>query len=210
MPQPPRILLADHRVVIRAGLRALLGEVLPAAEFGEAVSADEAVAAVTGANWDLVVLALRLPGGVGFTTLQRMRALRSQLPILIFSNMDERKMGLAAIRGGATGYVAKSASRTSIQAAVRDALQHRGVASGEICAEVAQSLSTWAPGPSALSPREIEVLLAIGTGESGKEIAARLKLSASSVSTYRSRILEKLQLRTTADLLRHVVEHRLQ
>lgn len=202
-------MLADDHSLIRDALTATIRRTIGETVFGEATTSAEVVAKVEGAAWDLVVLDLGLPGGGEFGTLRRLRALRPELPILVLSMFNEEKMGVAAIEAGANGYLCKTADRALIRTAVAAMLAGRGYLSDGLRALLAQRMGESPRGRGPLSARELEVLLALGRGLPQKDIAAQLQLSASSVATYRTRIMEKLQLQTTADLQRYVVEHRL-
>lgn len=205
----PHILLADDHVLIRDALPAAIRRSVPQAQFECVGTAATALEAVTRRDWNLVVLDLGLPGGTELETLRRVRELRPKMPILVFSMFPEQKMGVAAIEAGADGYLCKTADRALVAQAVAETLAGKGYRSELLRELLAKSLSERRGKAAALSRRELEVLIELGRGQSNKEIAARLGVSVTSVGTYRARILEKLGLRTTAELLRYVVEHRL-
>lgn len=207
-PKAPRILLADDHALIRDALPAFIRRRLPLAEFELVSSAPAVLAAVAGQPWDLVVLDLGLPGASEFSTLRRVRELQPRLPVLVLSMHAEEKMGLAALDAGADGYLCKTADGASVAGAVAETLAGRGYRSPRLQALLARRTEQKSR-TVALSPRELEVLVELGAGRSNKEIAAKLGVSVTSVGTYRTRIMEKLGLETTADLLRYVVEHRL-
>lgn len=203
------ILLADDHVLIRDALPAAIRQRVPGAEFECVGTAAAAIEAVTRTEWNLVVLDLGLPGGTELETLRRVRELRPEVPILVFSMFPEQKMGVAAIEAGADGYLCKTADRATIGEAVAETLAGRGYRNAHLRELLAKRVSERRGRAAALSQRELEVLIALGRGRSNKEIAADFGISVTSVGTYRTRILDKLGLRTTADLLRYVVEHRL-
>ncbi|MBI2513008.1 MAG: response regulator transcription factor [Opitutae bacterium] len=205
----PRILLADDHGLIRDALPSAIRRRVPRAQFECVGTAADTIAAVMRREWSLVVLDLGLPGGTELETLRHVRELRPALPILVFSMFPEAKMGVAAIEAGASGYLCKTADRATIGAAVAETLAGEGYRSVRLRELLAKRARERHGEAAALSRRELEVLIELGRGRSNKEIAAGLGVSVTSVGTYRTRIMEKLGLRTTADLLRYVVEHRL-
>jgi DNA-binding NarL/FixJ family response regulator len=205
----PRILLADDHVLIRDALPSAISRRVLNAQFECVGTAAATIEAVTRAEWSLLVLDLGLPGGREFETLRQVRALRPALPILVYSMFPEHKMGVAAIEAGADGYLCKTADRATIAVAVAVTLEGNGYRSAALQELLAKRARERGAGAAALSPRELEVLIELGRGRSNKEIAADLGISVTSVGTYRTRIMDKLGVSTTADLLRYVVEHRL-
>jgi len=205
----PRILLADDHGLIRDALPSAIRRRVPGARFESAGTSLAAIEAVARTAWSLVVLDLGLPGGTELETLRRMRELRPAMPILVFSMFPEEKMGVAAIEAGADGYLCKTADRAAVAAAAAETLAGNGHRSARLQELLAKRAGERAGEAAALSRRELEVLIELGRGRSNKEVAAKLGVSVTSVGTYRTRIMDKLDLRTTADLLRHVVEHRL-
>lgn len=205
----PRILLADDHVLIRDALPPAIRRQVPDAEFECVGTAADAIDAVQRSEWSLVVLDLGLPGGTELETLRRVRALRPAMPILVFSMFPDQKMGIAAIEAGADGYLCKTADRATIATAVAETLAGNGYRSERLRELLTKRVSERRGRAAALSQRELEVLVALGRGRVAKEIAADLGISITSVGTYRARIMDKLGLRTTADLLRYIVEHRL-
>lgn len=205
----PRILLADDHVLIRDALPSAISRRVPDAQFECVGTAAATIEAVTRTEWSLLVLDLGLPGGREFETLRQVRAQRPALPILVYSMFPEHKMGVAAIEAGADGYLCKTADRATIAGAVAETLEGGGYRSAALQELLAKRARERGGSAAALSPRELEVLIELGRGLSNKEIAAGLGISVTSVGTYRTRLMEKLGVSTTADLLRYVVEHRL-
>jgi len=206
----PRILLADDHALIRDALPAAIRRALPRATFVGVGTAAEVVAAVERASWDLVVLDLGLPGSDGeFATLQRLRALRPNLPILVLTMFSEEKYGVPTIESGASGYLAKTADRATVATAAAATLAGRGYRSPRLAALLAAGGGGPRRGLAALSSREHDVMQQLASGASNKQISAQLKVGVSTVATYRTRLMSKLGLRTTAELLRYIVEHRL-
>jgi two-component system invasion response regulator UvrY len=203
-----RILLVDDHAMVRAGLQRLLGDVIERAEFGEAASSSEALDRVRIEPWDVVVLDLSLPGRSGLETVKDIHALKPGLPILVMTMHAEDQYAVRAFRAGAAGYITKCSSPADLVEAVRRVAaggKYVSPAAGEALAAGLHS-RTEAAGHAALSDRELQVLRMLGGGKTVTEIAAELSLSAKTISTYRARILEKLGLRTTAQLVHYCVE----
>lgn len=209
VPVKPTILLADDHTLIRDALPAAIRKQIPGAQFLKTANAADTVAIVAEGGCDLVVLDLGLPGGGELETLRRLRTLKPELRILVFSMFPESKMGVPAIDAGADGYLCKTADRLTIAKAVSEILAGQGYASEGLRELLRARIDPRRGKVMALSPRELEVLVSLGHGRSAKEIAADLGIAVSSVGTYRLRIMEKLDLRTSADVVRYVVEHRI-
>jgi two-component system, NarL family, invasion response regulator UvrY len=197
-----RILLVDDHAVVRRGLRQVFTEGLGGCSFGEAASAAEALQTVRSGNWDLVVLDVSLPGRGGFDVLKEITRLRPGLRVLMLGLQGEGAYAVRAFRAGAAGYVTKDDTAEELLAAAKKVL----VGGRYLTAEVAESLAAGlAKGTRAahelLSAREHQVLRLLATGHTVKEIAAELHLSEKTISTYRARILEKMRMRTTAQLM---------
>lgn len=209
LPSAPKILLADDHTLIRDALPVAIRKQIPDAQFLKTANAADTVAMVAAGGCDMVVLDLGLPGGGELETLRRLRELSPTLRILVFSMFPEAKMGVPAIDAGADGYLCKTAERATIGQAVKAILAGAGYASETLRGLLHARIDPRRGKVMALSPRELEVLTALGQGESAKEVAARLGIAVTSVGTYRLRVMEKLDLRTNADLVRYVVEHRI-
>jgi two-component system, NarL family, invasion response regulator UvrY len=198
-----RILLIDDHAIVRRGLRQVFTEGLTGGcSFGEAASAAEALQVVRSGSWDLVVLDVSLPGRGGFDVLKDITRLRPGLRVLMLGLQAEGAYAVRAFRSGAAGYVTKDNTPEELLAAAKKVL----VGGRYMAAEVAESLAAGlAKGTRAahelLSAREHQVLRLLATGHTVKEIAAELRLSEKTISTYRARILEKMRMRTTAQLM---------
>lgn len=202
-----KILLVDDHATVRAGLQRILSDDFKPVAFGEASSSAEALDRVRSEPWDVVVLDLSLPGRGGLETVKDIHALRPGLPILVMTMHAEDLYALRAFRAGAAGYLTKGSSPDDLVAAVRKVAaggKYVSPSAGEVLLKDLGSRSE----PSAhasLSDRELQVLRMLGAGKTVSEIGAELSLSAKTVSTYRARILEKLGMRTTAQLVRYCV-----
>jgi len=206
-----RILIVDDHAVVRAGVRQILADAFPDAAFGEAADGRQAVASALDKAWNLAIVDVAMPGRSGVDVLKDLKALRPKLPVLVFSMYPEEQYAVRALRAGAAGYLTKGNLSDELVAAVRKALAGGRYVSAELAERLASELGAPAKGPphKALSDRELEVLRRIGAGKAVKQIAAELSLSASTVSTYRKRLLGKMRLRTTTELIRYAVEHKL-
>lgn len=204
-------LLIDDHPIIRESLGLTLRTQFPGATITEAASAKEALAALPGRRWAVVLLDLDLPDRSGLDLLRDVQNLASEAPVLVFSGRSEAEFGRRVLAAGAQGFLSKLSTPAEIEAAVRRVLSGRK----HISPDLAESMVghpqpvDGAPPHAALSTRELEVLRLYATGVAPADIAQRMKISAKTVSTYRTRILEKLALDTTADLIRYAVQHRL-
>lgn len=206
-----RILIADDHAVVRHGLRRILAEAFPDAEFGEAANAPEALASVNHTPFDLVIADITMPGRTGLDLLKDLQAAQPKLPVLILSMHPEDQFAVRVIRAGAAGYLNKDAPPPELIHAVRKVLAGGTYVSATLAEKLAQGLRPQGEPllHERLSDREFEVLRLLGAGKTIKEIGAQLSLSVKTVSTYRTRLLEKMALKTNADLMRYAVQHNL-
>jgi DNA-binding NarL/FixJ family response regulator len=199
------VLLVDDHPVVRQGIARVLMTEIEDLSLAEAVDGQTAVERLRAGRFDLILLDLELPGESGLALLRKLRRQFSEIPIMVVSMHPVDQFAPRALQAGAVGYVAKSSDPGELVDAVRAAL-----AGGcHVPAEVLEHLDEASAPHEALSDREYQVLRMIGSGRSVSEIAEELALSVKTVSTYRARILEKLQLRTSAELIRYAVVHRL-
>ena len=204
-------LLIDDHPIIRESLRLTLGALFPRAELSEAASAGEAMRVLPTRPWAVIVLDLDLPDRSGLDLLKDVQVLASGAPVLVFSGRSEAEYGRRMLAAGAMGFLSKLSTAAQIEAAVRRVLSGRKHISPDLAESIIGHPQTLAGAPphAALSARELEVLRLYANGVAPAGIAQRLKISAKTVSTYRTRILEKLELGTTADLIRYAVQHHL-
>lgn len=204
-----RILIVDDHAVVREGVKRFLDETPDLRIAGEAANSREAMAQVRGGDWDLVLLDIAMPDEHGLDTLKRIKREKKSLPVLIFSNFTEHEFALSSLRAGAAGYLSKDSSPEQLREAIRRAIRGERYV-GPALAE--QLLAGSVPEGAGLahqrlSARELEVMLRIARGESLTAIGQELNLSVKTISTYRTRVLEKMDLATNADLTRYVVQH---
>ena len=205
-----KILIVDDHPIFRDGLRRILSEEFRAAIFGDAGNATEALERVWKEKWDLVLLDITMHGRTGLDVLKEIRRSASNLPVLIVSAHPEDQYAVRVLRAGAAGYLTKESASHELCTAVKKLL----VGGKYISASLAEQLAAEIQSPhgdlhETLSNREYQVMLLIAAGKVPKEIGSELSLSAKTISTYRSRILEKLKLRNNAEIMRYVVEREL-
>lgn len=204
-----RILLVDDHEVVRRGLRQLLTEGYPDAEFGEASSLPAAREALAREPWDLMFLDINLPGGSGLELLARARELCPQMAALVLSLYPEEEFAVHAFKLGAAGYLTKASLADEILLAVRRVLAGDKYVSTTLAEHLAAALGNpHAHAPhEALSPRELEVMRAVALGKTIKDIAAHLQLSEKTIATYRARVSDKLGLSTNVELARYALQN---
>jgi len=204
-----KILIVDDHAVIYQGLKRILDDEFEGATFGEARHSQEALDLVSRERWDLVILDVDLPGRGGLDVLKQMRAEHPRLPVLMFSMHSEEQFAVRALKAGASGYVAKDSASERLVEAIRKVIRGGRYVSAALAEKLAADLSRDVSPVSheILSDREFEVMRMIAEGKTTTAIADLLSLSVKTVSTYRARILEKLQLETTSQLIRYVIDH---
>ena len=204
-----RILLADDHALLRSGLRRILEEALPGVQVGEAGSTDEVLAALPKEAWDLLILDISMPGRSGLDALPDLKALRPALPILVLSMFAEEQFAIRALKAGASAYLTKERAPEELIQAVRTVLGGRRYIGASLAEALASHVSADREGAphERLSAREFEVLRLIAAAKTASEIAEELGLSVKTVSTYRARILEKMQLATNAELMQYALRH---
>lgn len=206
-----RVLIADDHAVFRRGLRETLAEFFFKVTFGEAKTAQETVESVRRHDWDVVILDISMPGKSGLDVLDELRRLRPRLPILLLSMHPEEQFARRALKAGAAGYLTKESVPEELKEAVRKVVAGGRYVSATLAEKLAVDLREGADTPlhELLSDREFQVLRMIASGRSVKDIAEELSLSVKTVSTYRSRILEKSGMKTNAELIRYALQSQL-
>jgi two-component system, NarL family, invasion response regulator UvrY len=185
---------------------------LEGAVCGEAGNVEEILEQVQNLEWDLVILDISMPGRSGIEALREIRRLRPALPVLVLSMHPEDQYGKRVLRTGASGFMNKNVSPEELIKAVRKVLSGGRYVSPTLAEELAfdlTSASAGRPAHEALSEREFEVLRLIASGKAVSQIAEAIHVSVPTVSTYRARILLKLNMTTTAELIRYGLENRL-
>ena len=203
----PRVLIVDDHPVVREGVGRVLGAALPDVKIGDADGGDQAMALMQSTAWDVVLLDLTLAGDDGTVLLRRLRQTYPHVPVVIISMHPAEQFARRVLQAGAAGYVFKGSPPAEIVRAVQTAL-HGGRYSEDV-AVPHLGVDTARLPHELLSDREYQVLRMIGQGRTVSGIAAELSLSVKTISTYRARILEKTGMRTSAELMRYVIAHKL-
>ena len=207
-----RVLISDDHALLRSGVKEIVVRGLKDSMCGEAASAEQVLAQVQNHKWDIVILDLSMPGRSGIEVLVELKRLQPRLPILVLSMHPEDQYGKRVLRAGASGYMNKDVAPDELINAVRKVLAGGRYVSPALAERLALDLGTDAaagPAHEALSEREFEVLRLIASGKSISEIAEVIHLSVTTVSTYRARILLKMNMTTTAQLMRYGLENHL-
>jgi two-component system, NarL family, invasion response regulator UvrY len=205
-----RILLVDDHPVVRQGIRTILVDRFRDAVVAEAGDAPAALREVDNAEWDVVLLDISLPGPSGLDLIKQLRQQRPELPLLVVSMHPAAQFARRALSAGAVGYLTKDSAPEDFVTAVEHARRGRRYVGGD----VGELLLQWrtkaqAPPHDSLSDREYQVLRLLGPGWTVSDIARALTLSVKTISTYRTRVLDKLGMRTNAELMRYAIENRL-
>lgn len=205
-----RILIADDHPILRRGLKEILMRELKEVICGEAGTAQEVLSQVQKQDWDVVILDVTMPDRSGLDILKDLKAIRPKLPILVLSMHPESQLGKRALKTGASGYMNKESAPEELIKAIGKVLAGGRYVSPALGESLAWDLdtSTERPDHEKLSPREFEVLRMIALGKTVTQIAEDLHLSVPTVSTHRAHILEKLNMTTTAELIRYALLHR--
>jgi two-component system, NarL family, invasion response regulator UvrY len=203
-----RILIADDHSIVREGVKSILANVPDVVVAAEACNGNEVLEKVRNETVDLVILDITMPGRSGLEVLKQLKIEYPNLPVLILSMHPEEQYGMRVLKAGADGYLTKEAVPEELLSAIRKLKQGRKYIPPKLAERLAGNLSRTGTGLAhqALSDREYEVLCGIGKGKTVSEIASELHLGASTVATYRIRILEKLNLRTNADLTYYAIK----
>jgi two-component system invasion response regulator UvrY len=205
------VLIADDHAILRRGLVEILRREFKDAVCGEAENAVEILAQVRDHVWDLVILDVTLPGRSGIDVLADLKRERPKLPVLVLSMHPEDQYGKRVLKAGASGYLNKESAPEELIKAVRKVLAGGRYVSPALAEVLALDLGRVSDQPlyERLSDREFEVVRLLGSGKTISQLAQVLHLSVSTVSTYRARILEKLSLATTAELMNYALRNHL-
>jgi two-component system invasion response regulator UvrY len=206
-----RVLIADDHAVVRKGLQQIVSEASPMIEVDEAADSEEVLAKLNSSKCDCLVLDISMPGRSGLDILNELRHLYPNLPVLILSMHPEDQYAVRVLKAGAAGYLVKDSAPDELVLAIRRVVDGGKYVSASLAEKLALGLTSSydRPAHEILSDREYSVLLKIGSGMAVGEIADELGLSVKTVSTYRTRILEKMALKGNAEIIRYVVDNRL-
>jgi DNA-binding NarL/FixJ family response regulator len=204
------VLIADDHAVVRRGLKELLAE-SQEVRVGEAANANEALDMVRQEDWDLVILDLNLPGRGGLELLSDLKRERPELPVLVLTIYSEDQYAVRALRCGAAGYLTKESAPEELLAAVRKVTEGGRYVTASLAEKLAISLHPDHQGAphESLSDREYQVLCLLASGRTVSQVADQLCLSVKTISTYRTRILEKMSMATNAALTFYALRNQL-
>src|SRR5882724_4720306 len=206
-----KILIVDDHEVLRYGVKRVFDKEPRTATFGEASTVQEALKLVRERDWDVVVLDLSLGDRSGLEVLKELKQIRPHLPVLILSLHSEEQFARRAFKAGAAGYITKDSPRAELVKAVNKVMSGGRYVSAAVAEKLIFDLEIGSGRPphEALSNREFEVLRLIASGKTVSEIAGILSLSESTISTYRGRIMEKMGMKTNAELTHYAIQNKL-
>jgi two-component system invasion response regulator UvrY len=206
-----KILIADDHAVVREGLKQILSARSDMAVTAEASTGHEVLQQIEKNNFDLVVLDISMPGRGGLDILKEIRNKRPKLPVLILSMYPEEQYAVRVLKAGASGYMTKESAPNELVKAIQQISKGKKYVSPSLAEKLAVDLevTTGRPLHESLSDREYQVMCMIASGKTLKEIAEQLSLSIKTISTYRSRILEKMNMKSNAELTHYAIKNSL-
>ena len=206
-----RILIADGHAIIRKGLRQILVEVYPDAYIEEAADAQTVIKRTLAEEWDIIICDISMTSRGGTDVMQHVKQNSPKTPVLILGTHQDEQYAIRVLKAGAAGYFSKDSATDELVKAVQKVLQGRKYISAFLAEKMANDLDQDFKRPShqLLSDREFHVFKLIAQGKAVSEIAEQLSLSNTTVSTYRARILSKMDMRTHSDLIRYALENNL-
>lgn len=204
-----RILIADDHTIVREGLKEILRQTSDLDVADEACDGEEVIQKVGNRDYDLVLLDISLPGRSGLDILKQLKCLKPSLPILVLSMHPEEQYAIRSIRAGASGYLTKESASAELIKAIRLIAGGKRYITSSLAERMALQieLDTKKSFHEALSDREYQVLCMIASGKTVKEIAEVLSLSVKTISTHRTRILKKMDLKNSAQLTHYAIKH---
>jgi DNA-binding NarL/FixJ family response regulator len=206
-----KILVADDHAIVRRGIKQIILEEFPFAETAEAADSEELVKKAFTGQWDVIITDLSMPGRSGLDALQQIKQQLPKVPVLILSMHPEEQYAIRVLKAGASGYISKDMAQDELVAALRRVMSGKKYITPSLAEKLATQLEHDGGGlpHETLSNREFDVLKLLAGGKSVSEIADMLSLSSTTISTYRARILEKMNMRTNAELTRYALENKL-
>jgi DNA-binding NarL/FixJ family response regulator len=206
-----RIFIADDHTIMREGLKRILAEAKDVEVIAEAENGEQTLAHAAKGNFDLLLLDLSMPGSNGIELITKIRSRNPDLAILVLTMYEEEQYAVRTLRAGANGYLTKESAGTQLLTAIRKVAQGRPYISVEVAEQLAMNVM---PSKERLphtdfSKREFEVFNHLVTGKPINDIAKAMHLSAKTVSTYKVRILYKMELNSVAEMVQYAVSHRL-
>jgi DNA-binding NarL/FixJ family response regulator len=204
-----RVFFTEDHAIVREGLKQILADTKDIVVAGEASDGDEALEKIRTGDYDVVVMDISMPGKNGLDTMKEIKEIRPALPVLILSMYPEDVYAIRSFRAGASGYLSKESAPTELITAIRKVASGGKYISALLAEKLVVNLGDDAGKPlhEKLSEREYQILCMIASGKTGKQIAAELTLSAKTVSTYRTRILEKMDLKNNSELTHYAIQN---
>ncbi|MBS1819631.1 MAG: response regulator transcription factor [Acidobacteria bacterium] len=205
-----RILLVDDHPVVRHGIKSLLGERMHDTYIGEAADAESALRQIESTGWDLVIADLSMPGLSGLELIKEIRRVKPTLPTLVLSMHPPAQFARRALSAGANGYLSKDSKLEDFVAAIEQVRQGRRYVTRDTADLLRRQNARWDAAPhESLSDREYQILRLLGSGLTISDIGRDLGLSVKTISTYRARVLQKLGMKSNAELMRYAIENKL-
>lgn len=206
-----KILIADDHAVVRQGLRLILANEFKKATFGEANDTNALFEQLKADTWDVVIMDLSMPGGSGLEMLKEIKHSHPALPVLVLSMYPEDQYAVRTLKAGASGYLTKESASEELVNAVQKVLRGGKYINATVAEKLLLQLGNddGRPPHEHLSDREYQVLCMIASGKEVGQIATDLTLSVKTISTYRARILEKMNMKTNAELTHYAIENKL-
>jgi DNA-binding NarL/FixJ family response regulator len=206
-----RILIADDHAIVRKGITQLLLEAYPESVIGEADTAEELLKMLMKGEWNLIICDISMPGRSGIDALPQIKQINPSVPVLIMSMYSEDQYAVRAFKAGAAGYLGKETVHFNLINAIKTVLSGKKFITQSIAEKMVSSLGAERKElpHEYLSNREFEVMKMLASGKSVSSIAKSLSVSITTVSTYRTRILEKMKMKSNAELVRYALEQKL-
>jgi len=206
-----KVFIADDHAIVRRGLKQIISETPDMLIAGEASSGEELLENVFKKHYDVVLLDISLPGRSGIEVMKQLRRGKSKLPVLMLSIYPEEQYAMRALKAGASGYLTKESAPEELVAAIRKIYHGGKYVNASLLDQLISQLDGYDDRPAhmILSDREFQVMCLFASGKKVAEIAEQLSISIQTVSTYKARILEKMEMHTIAEIVRYAVEHRL-
>lgn len=206
-----KVIIADDHPVVRRGLKQILADELDITAVGEANNSQELLKLLCDQHCDVVVLDITMPGRDGLEALKEIRRERPKLPVLVLSIHPEDQFGLRVLKAGAAGYMTKETAPDELVKAIRKVFAGGKYLSPTLAEKIAFDLDrdTLKPPHTTLSDREYAVMCLLASGKTVSEVSRELSLSVKTVSTHRTRILDKMRMKTNAELTHYAIKNRL-
>ncbi|MGE0368964.1 MAG: response regulator [Candidatus Dadabacteria bacterium] len=204
-----KVLIADDHPVVRQGVKQILAEELQLKQFGEARNAREVLESVSKKKWDILILDINLPDMNGLEILRQLKKVHPDLPVLVLTVFDEDQIAIRVLKAGASGFVTKETMPNELISAVKKIHSGGKYVSPSLAEKLVFNIYAEDEKPvhHKLSNREYQVICLIAAGKSVKQIAEELYLSIQTIRTYRTRILEKMEMNTDAELIHYAIQH---